>query len=117
MMLSASCRQLPASSRRSPAIESKIQVRDRETRSPALETSALPGIGARFEYWRLKLLWSLVVGIWSFRSAAAALLHTHVLPQERWDIQVLTLHDRRFALFKAPTRDRLELHHFLLRLD
>ncbi len=40
-LLSAGCRQLQAGSLRSPKRE-KIEVRDRETRSPALETSALP---------------------------------------------------------------------------
>ena len=46
----------------------------------------------------------------------ATSLHFDFLPQIGRHVEVLAFDDCRFAFFKATTRDRLELQHFLFRL-
>src|SRR6184192_1514645 len=47
--------------------------------------------------------------------SVSALFHPHVLAQKRRHIEVLALHDCRFAFFEATAGDGLELQNFLFR--
>jgi len=47
------------------------------------------------------------------RSVFSLLLHSNVFAQEGRNVEILTLHDGRFAFLKATPGDRLELEHFL----
>src|SRR5689334_19363857 len=45
------------------------------------------------------------------------LLHPDVLAQKCWDVEILALHNGRFAFLESTTTDRFELQNFLFGLD